>query len=294
MTAQDGVKAAPQPVAAPQDQATKPTNNVTTGPKGRTGIAPALPLASAPRQAVPVLTPASVAPTTATSVAAVPAPKSVAEINDTTAAVQDLAHKVSQLKASPTAVTSNGETAALAPTDGSQRPARQPTNKGRGGFRAGLQQTRKVEIPAGDFDFESANAKFNKQDLIREVIASEDAPALVSTNGSTTNGAPLAVEEEAKDRGAAALQPDGFYSKKKSFFDNISCENKERAEAKEGDRPKGGAQWRGEETKKNIETFGQGSVDGGNRYLGRGGWRSRGRSYRGGFRGRGNMRGNAF
>ncbi|KAF8426689.1 Scd6-like Sm domain-containing protein [Tirmania nivea] len=292
MAAQDGVKAAaPQPVAAPQDQAPKPTNN-TACVKGRSVIVPALPLASASRQGFPTLTPASVAPTTATNAAAAPTPKSTTEINDT-AAVQDLAHKVSQLKTPSTAVTSNGEGTTSTATDGTHRPARQPTNRGRGGFRASLQQTRKVEIPAGDFDFESANAKFNKQDLIKEVIASEDVPAPTPANVSTTNGAPTALEEEAKDHGTGSLQPDGFYSKKKSFFDNISCENKERAEAKEGDRPRGGAQWRGEETKKNIETFGQGSVDGGNRYVGRGGWRGRGRAYRG-YRPRGSMRGSAF
>ncbi|KAF8441227.1 Scd6-like Sm domain-containing protein [Terfezia claveryi] len=273
---QDVVKAAaPQLVPAPQEQAAKPANTVTVGAKGRTGIVPALPLASAPRQGVPTLTSASVVPITATNAAAAPSPKSAAEINDTTAAVQDLAHKVTA-------------------TDGSHRPARQPTNRGRGGFRAGLQQFRRVEIPAGDFDFESANAKFNKQDLIKEVIASEDVPALIPMNVSTTNGATTGAEEEAEGHGNASLQPDGFYSKKKSFFDNISCENKERAEAKEGERPRGGAQWRGEETKKNIETFGQGSVDGGNRYQGRGGWRGRGRGFRGGYRGRAVMRGNAF
>ncbi|RPB26258.1 hypothetical protein L211DRAFT_703948 [Terfezia boudieri ATCC MYA-4762] len=289
---QDGVKtAAPQLVPALQEQAAKPANTVTAAAKGRTGIVPALPLASAPRQGVPTLTSASVVPITATNAAAAaPAPKSAAEINDTTAAVQDLAHKVSQLKTS----FSNGEATALAATDGSHRPARQPTNRVRGGFRAGFQQSRKVEIPAGDFDFESANAKFNKQDLIKEVIASEDVPALTPMKVSTTNGATTGVGEEADGHGNATLQPDGFYSKKKSFFDNISCENKERAEAKEGDRPRGGAQWRGEETKKNIETFGQGSVDGGNRYQGRGGWRGRGRGFRGGYRGRAVMRGNAF
>ena len=292
MAVHDGVKAvAPQTVPTPQEQAAEPTNNVSAGAKGRPGIVPALPLTSTPRQGVPTLTPASVAPTTATNTAVEPAPKGATGINDTTAAVQDLAHKVSQLMTPSTAVTSNGEATTSAATDSSHRPARQPTNRGRGGFRASLQQARKVEIPAVDFDFESANAKFNKQDLIKEVIASEDIPTLTPTNVSITNGAPTAVEEEAKDHGT---QPDGFYSKKKSFFDNISCENKERAEAKEGDRPRGGAQWRGEETKKNIETFGQVSVDGGNRYLGRGGWRGRGRGYRGGYRGRGGTRGSAF
>lgn len=269
-------------------------NNITAAAKGRGGIVPALPLASAPRQGVP---PTSVAPNSGVAVSSAPAPKNATEIKDTTAAVQDLAHQISQLKTPSAAVTSNGETTAPTATDSTHRPARQPTNRGRGGFRAGFQQARKVEIPAGDFDFEGANAKFNKQDLIKEVIASEDVPAPAPVNGSTTNGASTTPTDDPKDHSVAGVQPDGFYSKKKSFFDNISCENKERAEAKDGDRPRGGAQWRGEETKKNIETFGQGSVDGGmggGRYMGRGGWRGRGRGYRGGYRGRASMRGSAF
>jgi protein LSM14 len=70
------------------------------------------------------------------------------------------------------------------------------------------------------------------------------------------------------------------YNKTKSFFDNISSEAKDRAE-NSGQKP-GGREWRGEEQRKNMETFGQGSVDGGYR----GGYRGRGRG-----RGRGNMRG---
>ena len=53
-----------------------------------------------------------------------------------------------------------------------------------------------------------------------------------------------------------------------------------------GRRP-GGREWRGEEQKKNFETFGQGSVDNGYR----GGYRGRGRG-RGGMRGRGHFGGN--
>ena len=241
---------------------------------------PALPLATLTQQGS---APVSNAPA--------PARAQAADVGDTSSAVQDLAMKVSQLKTSE--AHANGEA-----TEATQRPARQPTNRGRGGFRAGFQQqSRKVEVPATDFDFESANAKFNKQDLIKEVIASEDVvPPVTPTNGSVANGH---LEEEDSDTGVAPTTPsDGFYSKTKSFFDNISCENKDRAEAREGERPRGGAAWRGEETKKNIETFGQGSVDGGmggHRYPGRGGWRGRSRGGYRGYRGRGGAsRGGAF
>src|SRR5690606_12143632 len=71
------------------------------------------------------------------------------------------------------------------------------------------------------------------------------------------------------------------YNKSRSFFDNISSEMKDRENATQ---KLGGAQWRGAETRKHIETFGQGSVDGG--YRGYRGGRGRGRGGRGrGFRG---------
>jgi protein LSM14 len=154
--------------------------------------------------------------------------------------------------------------------DPSQRGGR-----GRGGSRGGThhqQQGRKVEVPKTDYDFQSANAKFNKQDLVKEAIAtgspaSESAPAVTdgSQEASTTNGS-------AKDSSESATPT---YNKSTSFFDNISSETKDRADP-QGQRP-GGREWRGEEVKRNFETFGQGSVDNG--------------GYRGGFRGRGRGRG---
>ncbi|KAL1840922.1 hypothetical protein VTJ49DRAFT_7620 [Mycothermus thermophilus] len=127
----------------------------------------------------------------------------------------------------------------------------------------------KVEIPDTDFDFESANAKFNKQDVVKEAVMGEPLHETAGENG---------VPETAVDA-PAPVEP--AYNKSKSFFDNISSESKDRENA--GQRP-GGAHWRGEETRKNIETFGQGSVDGGYRnYRGRGRGRGgRGRGYRGG------------
>lgn len=123
----------------------------------------------------------------------------------------------------------------------------------------------KVEIPTGDFDFESANAKFSKKDLINEATA-----------GSPTNIKPNESPVES--------QIPTTYNKTKSFFDNISSEVKDRQETR-NPRP-GGREWRSEEQKKNLETFGQESIDNGER----GGYRGRGRG-RGGYRGRGYNRG---
>lgn len=142
---------------------------------------------------------------------------------------------------------------------------------------------KKIELPDTDFDFESANAKFNKQDLVKEAIAT---------------GSPI-VEEEGdldgpEDVPTSPSAAPSAYNKTSSFFDNISSETRDREEG--ASRPR---ERRGEEEKKNIETFGQGSVDGYRGYRGRG----RGRGYggprgRGGYgrgygnnRGRGNYRG---
>lgn len=144
--------------------------------------------------------------------------------------------------------------------------------RGRGGPRP---DSRRVEVPTTDFDFASSNAKFNKQDLVKEAIAGSplgEAPP---------NGEPSADSFAQHDEQSPAV---GGYNKSTSFFDNISSESKDRAEAN-GQRP-GGREWRGEEQKKNVETFGEGSVDNGYR----GGYRGRGRG-RGGPRGRGGFGG---
>ncbi|KAI0442862.1 Scd6-like Sm domain-containing protein [Xylaria telfairii] len=139
--------------------------------------------------------------------------------------------------------------------------------RGRGG-RGGAQS--KVEVPDADFDFQTANAKFNKQELAKEAVSS-------SPLGETPNGDTSETPEPEHDA----------YNKTKSFFDNISSEARERAE--NGGQKPGGREWRGEEQRKNMETFGQGSVDGGYRggYRGRGRGRGRGNRGRGGSRGRG-------
>ena len=161
---------------------------------------------------------------------------------------------------------------------------------GRWGSRGGLpggrpcteSQTKKIEVPKTDYDFESANAKFNKQDLVKEAIASGE-PVNSPVNGVAEDS----VNTEQKE----IDPPSATYNKTSSFFDNISSEAKDREEG--NGKRLGGREFRSEEQKKNFETFGQGSVDsyrGGYRGRGRGrGFRGRsyGRGGRGGFRGRG-------
>jgi len=138
------------------------------------------------------------------------------------------------------------------------------TRGGRGGRGGNRAASVPKEVPTTDFDFESANAKFNKEDLVKEAIA----------------GSPLT--ETAPDAASPEENPAPVYNKTSSFFDNISSDAKDRAEGNSVGR--GGRERRGEEHKKNVETFGQGNVD--NAY--RGGYRGRGRGRgRGGFRGRG-------
>lgn len=66
----------------------------------------------------------------------------------------------------------------------------------------------KIPIPDTDFDFESSNAKFDKSELREQGDA--DAGDDDSDDPSKENS---------------------FYEKTSSFFDNISCEAKDRAES---------------------------------------------------------------
>lgn len=293
---------APPPFALAPTQVTAASKqqqaalNAPSGPKGtRNQVAPALPLSSPARNAnvapVQAAAPVSSSPQAVKEKAKEAAKPTEAQLKSH---VEELVQKVSLLKAGGSASTKSPPTQPQAQNEnrrsgdqhqgthenrrsGDHRPPR-----GRGGHRGGnFAQPRKVEVPNTDYDFEEANAKFNKEDLVKEVIATAD-PSILPTNGAE-EGAQVAVAEPAAangDAGAVKVEgiTDGFYNSGKSFFDNISCESKERAEGNDGGR----RGWRGEEQKKNLETFGQGSVDsyGGPRFY-RGGWRGgRGRGYR--------------
>ncbi|KAI9923613.1 hypothetical protein MW887_008535 [Aspergillus wentii] len=181
----------------------------------------------------------------------------------------------------------------LRPYDGS-RPQRGGHNPrgARSGHRGQYQgQGKKVEVPQSDYDFETANARFNKQDLLKEAIAS-GSPVTEAEMSIPDGGEPEVVEPASNS--AANTSTVNSYSKTSSFFDNISSEARDREEGT-GARA-GGREWRGEEEKRNIETFGQGSVDGyRGSYRGRGrgrGYGGRGRGYNRGYGGRG--RGGGF
>lgn len=161
-------------------------------------------------------------------------------------------------------------------------PQQRGRGRGRGNYtinytRGGRRESahKQIDVPKEDYDFQSANAKFNKQDLVKEAIAS--GSPIASPNGEAKD--PLAngdtnghAEEDVVVPPAKATEKS--YDKTSSFFDNISSDLKDREAAGQM-----GADRR-QERSKNFETFGQGSVDGG-----RGGFRGRGRGYRGGPRG---------
>ncbi|KAK6528721.1 hypothetical protein TWF694_003961 [Orbilia ellipsospora] len=207
-------------------------------------------------------------PATVTGAAAVPAQASA-----DSPGLADLERKVQAMKLKQT----NGAVPPIRPANNNPAYGGRGRGRGRGGHGGPPHQPRKVDVPNTDYDFESANARFTK------VAEGDETGTSVpdAAEGTSAEARKLSVDQDKP----AILPPEGYYNKGKSFFDNISCENKERAEAKESGldgRPN--PQRRNEEVRKNIETFGQGSVDSG--YNRRGGWRGRGGRGRG-FRGRG-------
>lgn len=168
---------------------------------------------------------------------------------------------------------------------------------GRGSYRGGRQReeqlTKKMEVPKTDYDFAEANAKFNKQDLVKEALAT-GSPVGSPIDGSNDISAEASVNCGRRESDHSVVVPAApGYNKTSSFFDNISSESKDRDNV--AGKRLGGREFRSEEQKKNLETFGQGSVDNGYRGGFRG--RNRGRGYRGGRGnhaprgGRGAMRG---
>ena len=152
---------------------------------------------------------------------------------------------------------------------------------GRGGYRGGRlreeQPTKKVEVPKTDYNFAEANAKFNKQDL-KEAIATE-SPVSSPIDGSNDISTQALINGGRRESEQSVVIPAApGYNKTSSFFDNISSESKDRDDV--AGKRIGGREFRNEEQRKNLETFGQGSVDNGYRGGFRG--RSRGRGYRGG------------
>ncbi|XP_026359625.1 protein LSM14 homolog B isoform X2 [Ursus americanus] len=155
------------------------------------------------------------------------------------------------------------------------RPA-QPSSKTSSGNRRTRNRSRGQNRPTnvkentikfeGDFDFESANAQFNREELDKEFKKKLNFKDDKAEKGDEKDSAVVTQSDEAPAE-EDHLGPNCYYDKSKSFFDNISSELKTSSRR---------TTW-AEERKLNTETFG---VSG--RFL-------RGRSFRGGFRGgRGN------
>lgn len=164
-----------------------------------------------------------------------------------------------------------------------------------GGRGSGREHSKGLDVPITDFDFESANAKFNKHALMKEAIAGVET----SANGKmlTMIGSEASTESTLESATETLIPGRAIYNKSSSFFDNISSETRDRDEAADGKRRASGSEFRTEERKKNLETFGMGSVESGHRAGSRGRGRGRGgikegRRF-GGFEGHGKGRARA-
>lgn len=171
-----------------------------------------------------------------------------------------------------------------------------PRTRSRGEFQGAARRDsaplkKEIDVPKEDYDFESANAKFNKKDVVKEATTGDAVGSPV--NGA--NGGDLAEKTNGHGEEEVVIPSapgDKGYDKKSSFFDNISSDLKDREERNGVD----GRAMRAEERTRNLDTFGLGSVDNGGY---RGGFRGRGRArgfrggQRGGIEGRGRGRGGA-
>ncbi|XP_070763008.1 LSM14A mRNA processing body assembly factor a isoform X1 [Enoplosus armatus] len=164
-------------------------------------------------------------------------------------------------------------------------------HRGRGRFNVRRDGPMKFEK---DFDFESANAQFNKEEIDREFqsklkLKDEKTEKAVNGEDKGDSGVETQNSEGNADEECDPLGPNCYYDKSKSFFDNISCDDTRKANEKTGGSvfPRERRQTWAEERRMNAETFGIPLRQG----RGRGGYRGRGgMGFRGG-RGRSASRG---
>ena len=122
-------------------------------------------------------------------------------------------------------------------------------------YREGMPYTNKTLSFEADFDFETANAKFNKEEIEEEFAKKISKMCLTAPTPDveTVTDVP-AAEEEAKPT-PAEDDEDQCYDRSKSFFDTISCEALE----KENGQRRRPPSWHAERSL-NSETFGEGTV----------------------------------
>ncbi|XP_008108365.1 protein LSM14 homolog B isoform X4 [Anolis carolinensis] len=163
----------------------------------------------------------------------------------------------------PTPVQTQGQV-----NDENRRPQRRRSgnrrtrNRSRGQNRPATSKENTIKFE-GDFDFESANAQFNREELDKEFKKKLNFKDEKVETGEEKGEPTVTADNCDGATDEDLLGPNCYYDKTKSFFDNISSELKSSSRR---------TTW-AEERKLNTETFG---VSG--RFL-------RGRSFRGGFRG---------
>eukprot|EP00063_Salmo_salar_P028808 XP_014003643.1 PREDICTED: protein LSM14 homolog A-like isoform X1 [Salmo salar] len=170
-----------------------------------------------------------------------------------------------------------------------QRRGRGGGQRGRGRFNVRLDGPMKFER---DFDFESANAQFNKEEIDREFqnkLKLKDETERAAVNGEYKGNSGVETQNSkgnADEEGLEALKRNVYYDKSKSFFDNVSCDYSRKAAERSGGSsgfPLQRRQTWAEERRINTETFGiplrRGQARGGYRGPGGMGFRGgRGRS----------------
>ncbi|KAI7790578.1 LSM14A mRNA processing body assembly factor a isoform X2 [Triplophysa rosa] len=183
-------------------------------------------------------------------------------------------------------------------------------HRGRGRYPIRREEPMKFEK---DFDFESANAQFNKEDIDKEFqskLKLKDERSDKALNGEDKGDSGVDTQNsEGNVDEEDPLRPNCYYDKSKSFFDNISCDDMRKAAERSGGSgfPRERRQTWAEERRMNSETFGIPFRRGRGGYRGRGGMGFRGGrgrgagrgsygSYGGGFRGafRGSQGGREF
>ncbi|KAM8798150.1 protein LSM14 homolog B isoform 2-T2 [Eudromia elegans] len=178
-----------------------------------------------------------------------------------------------QVPQTPISKTNDTVQATPVPTQGqvndeNRRPQRRRSgnrrtrNRSRGQNRPTTVKENTIKFE-GDFDFESANAQFNREELDKEFKKKLNFKDDKAETGEEKGDPGVATQNNDGNAEEDLLGPNCYYDKSKSFFDNISSELKSSSRR---------TTW-AEERKLNTETFG---VSG--RFL-------RGRSFRGGFRG---------
>ncbi|KAJ3005966.1 hypothetical protein HKX48_000376 [Thoreauomyces humboldtii] len=115
-----------------------------------------------------------------------------------------------------------------------------------------------IPVPDSDFDFESANSKFNKTGLATEATAALGAHNR-QPDAQKQAQHPRQVQQQPEPEKLEGDEGAGAY-KKGSFFDDISCDSKDRADSGDGRGPHRVRPY--EERRLNLETFGQMGMDG--------------------------------